>query len=186
MHTIPTAILERFDHKVPNYIASSLWEVDFERLYDAGIRHLALDIDNTLVSFGERQLHSRVGEVLDRARQAGLIQSLSLATNSRRDISHIVNALQPDHTFQPRGLIMKPLPAYYERVLERLGADAPSVVMIGDKLIQDVWGARKVGMSAVLVKPVGRDFWLDRMFAIRLREKRLLRTYLPHHPEHWF
>ena len=48
---------------------------------------------------------------------------------------------------------MKPHPSVFAAVLERLGIDDPSrAVYVGDRLYDDVWGAKQVGMRAVWVR----------------------------------
>ena len=186
MHIIPSALHQRHDYKIPDFIASSVREIDFKVLWQHGLTTVLIDVDNTLVSFGAREIHSSAAPYLEEARKRGYIKTLAIASNSRRDIGHIADALRPDAVFQPRGFSYKPFRSYYQRVLKEIGADPERTLMIGDRLIQDVWGARRSGIKAVLVKPLGRDLWLDKVILTRWREKRLLRRYLPRHKEHWF
>lgn len=186
MHAISPELLARHDYKIPNFIASSIETIDFAVLAERGITHVLVDVDNTLVSFGRARLHLGAVRHLRAARQQHLIETLAIATNSRRRLTAIADALEPTAVFQPRGLMMKPRRGYYEYILRQLGCRPETTVMIGDKLVQDVWGARRAGLTTILVKPVGQDLWLDRICAVRWREKRLLRGYLPRHHEHWF
>jgi HAD superfamily phosphatase (TIGR01668 family) len=186
VHVIPSALLKRHDYKIPHYIAASVRDIDFKLLSERGLTTVLIDVDNTLVSFGARVLHSSAVPALQEARDKGYIKTLAIASNSRRDISHIVRALRPDAVFQPIGLVYKPRRAYYRRVLTLLRVEPGQSVMIGDRLIQDVWGARRAGLATVLVKPLGRDLWVDGLLGTRWRERRILRSYLPNHPEHWF
>jgi HAD superfamily phosphatase (TIGR01668 family) len=186
MHVIPSVLLKRHDYKIPDFIAASISEIDFKVLWQHGLTTVLIDVDNTLVSFGAHEIHSSAASYLEAARRKGYIKTLAIASNSRRDISHITAALKPEAVFQPRGLCYKPFRSYYQHILRQLGAQPEETLMIGDRLIQDVWGARRSAITAVLVKPLGRDLWLDKVIFTRWREKRLLRRYLPHHKEHWF
>ena len=47
---------------------------------------------------------------------------------------------------------IKPHPAYFEEILSRCGAKADEVVMVGDDLLHDIYGAKMVGMYTILVK----------------------------------
>ena len=186
MHVIAPELLAQHDYKIPDYIASSVQTVDFEVLAQRGIRHVLVDVDNTLVSFGGSRLGAEEIRHLRQARRQGLIETLALVTNSWRNLSGITAALAPTRVFQPHGLLFKPRQAYYLSVLRALGCRPEETVMIGDRLVQDIWGARRAGLATVLVKPLGQDLWIDRLLATRWHERRLLRHYLPHHPEHWF
>jgi len=46
----------------------------------------------------------------------------------------------------------KPHPAYFEEILRKCGAKANEAVMVGDDLLQDISGAKRVGMKTILVK----------------------------------
>lgn len=186
MHIITPDLLAQHDFKIPDYIASSVQAIDFEVLAQRGIRYVLVDVDNTLVSFGGSRLQVGAVRHLREARRQGMFKTLVLVTNSWRNLSGITAALQPTRVFQPHGLLFKPRKAYYLNVLHTLDCQPQEAVMIGDRLVQDIWGARRAGLTTILVKPLGRDLWLDRLLATRWHEKRLLRRYLPHHPEHWF
>ena len=186
MHVIAPELLAKHDFMIPDYIASSVQTIDFEVLAQRGIRYVLVDVDNTLVSFGGSHLQLGAVRQLRLARRKGTIKTLALVTNSWRNLSGITAALEPTFVFQPHGLLFKPRAAYYLSVLKALKCQPGEAVMIGDRLIQDIWGARRAGLTTILVKPLGHDAWFDRPLATRWFEKRLLRTNLPKHPEHWF
>lgn len=46
----------------------------------------------------------------------------------------------------------KPHPEYFKEILRKCGARAHEVVMIGDDLLQDISGAKRIGIKTILVK----------------------------------
>jgi HAD superfamily hydrolase (TIGR01458 family) len=46
----------------------------------------------------------------------------------------------------------KPAPAYFETALEMLGVPATRAIMVGDDVVNDVFGAQAIGMTGVLVR----------------------------------
>ena len=42
-----------YNYVRPNLVYESVYDIDFELLYDDGIRHLFFDIDNTIISYRE-------------------------------------------------------------------------------------------------------------------------------------
>jgi putative hydrolase of the HAD superfamily len=50
---------------------------------------------------------------------------------------------------------MKPHPSIFEAALGLVGIEASAAVMVGDNLLHDVYGARSVGMRAVLIARSG-------------------------------
>jgi uncharacterized protein len=171
--------------KVPNFIAPSIRDINYARLFEAGIKHLVFDIDNTLVSFGAPKLDPQTQSFLLELKARPEVCCLRLASNSTRNLDGITEPIGTT-AVQPSLLAFKPLPTLYHRILRDVHDDPASVVMIGDKLIQDIWGANYVGITTVLVQPLGRDNWLDRALHVRWHERRLLRRYLPKHVETWF
>ncbi len=143
------------------------------------------DLDNTLVTFGATTIGPETKASLLKLKARPEVKSLRIATNSLLDLSHIRQDLGVP-VVQSAPFSFKPLPAFYWRVLRGIPDPPGTVVMIGDKLIQDVWGANYVGMTTVLVQPVGRDNLFDRVLHLRWHERRLLRKYLPKHIETWF
>lgn len=171
--------------KVPNYIAPGILEINYDHLFASGIKHLVFDVDNTLVSFGEPALDPAIQKFLIELKARPEVCCVHLASNSIRDLSRIRESLGVT-SVQPRLVSFKPLPGFYRRVLSQIHDEPRAVAMIGDKLIQDIWGGNFVGMTTVLVRPLGRDNLLDRLLLTRWHERRLLRKYLPRHIETWF
>jgi putative hydrolase of the HAD superfamily len=49
---------------------------------------------------------------------------------------------------------LKPHRAIFDRALSLAGVDAESALMVGDRMLQDVWGAKSLGMRAIWRRPV--------------------------------
>jgi HAD superfamily phosphatase (TIGR01668 family) len=171
--------------KVPNYIAPGALGINYDQLAGNGVRHLVFDVDNTLVSFGERDLSPEIRDLILRLQESRKFISIRLATNSPRRLKWLKDELGL-HITQPRPWRFKPLPSFYNYIQRSIHDQPGSIAMIGDKLIQDIWGANAAGFTSVLVQPLGRDNIIDRIFLFRWHERRLLRKYLPHHIEKWF
>jgi putative hydrolase of the HAD superfamily len=64
-----------------------------------------------------------------------------------------------DHVFTAHDLrVAKPHPTFFHTILEQIGVEAASCVMVGDDYVSDVAGAKRVGMGTV---------WLDAAAASR-------------------
>ena len=48
----------------------------------------------------------------------------------------------------------KPSTKNYKKAMEIMGTDVSNTVFVGDQLFTDVWGARRVGIHSILVKPI--------------------------------
>ena len=50
----------------------------------------------------------------------------------------------------------KPSPKNYIRAMERMGTEPLTTVFVGDQLFTDIWGAKRAGIYAYLVKPLAK------------------------------
>jgi FMN phosphatase YigB (HAD superfamily) len=64
----------------------------------------------------------------------------------------------------------KPALPIYETILQRLGVEAKSCVLVGNELEKDLWQASQLGMRTVLFSPQEHE-WHDAEFADLLRQR---------------
>ncbi len=48
----------------------------------------------------------------------------------------------------------KPGKKNYQKAMEIMGTTAENTLFVGDQLFTDVWGAKRVGIYSILVKPI--------------------------------
>ncbi len=144
-------------------------------LKEHGVRYIAFDADSTLVPFRGKVISSQTKRLLQTKRS--LFDAWCIASN------RITNDLLPlgesiDAQVLRATLIKrKPQRRYFDRVLRHFGAKPYEVAMVGDKLIADMWGAKRAGMVTVWVEKIGKDSIWDRFFGVRRWEKRLMKSY---------
>jgi putative hydrolase of the HAD superfamily len=82
----------------------------------------------------------------------GLVSNVALLPHlMREDLEHLGLARFLDAaTFSSEVGVRKPHPRIFTTVLEELGVPAPEAAFVGDRLLDDVAGAREVGMRTVL------------------------------------
>ena len=93
-------------------------------------------------------------ELRERGLRLGLVSNVTLLPQlMRQDLEAL--GLMPflDATaFSSEVGTRKPDPAIFRHVLDRLGVDAGEAAFVGDRLLDDVGGARAVGMRTVLTR----------------------------------
>lgn len=161
---------------VPDYLASSLHDVDFELLEKRGIKYIAFDADSTLVPFRGRILDKPIEQLLSNKRRSfdGWCIASNRITNDLFPLGESMNAQVIRATLFTR----KPSKRFFYRVIKHFGANPKEIAMIGDKLIADMYGANRMGLTTVWVETIGRDNPIDRLLRVRYWEKRLMRKYL--------
>ena len=154
----------------PYEYAQSVFDIDYQKLYDLGFRGLLFDIDNTLVPHGKDST-PEVDALLKDLQSIGL-KVLMLSNNDDERITRFLKNVDAPFVSEAD----KPAVKGYLRALELLGIEKTEAVCIGDQVFTDVFGANRCGIASILVKfihPKG-----DRKIGKRRRaEQLILLTY---------
>jgi HAD superfamily phosphatase (TIGR01668 family) len=137
----------------PDYIAKSVLELRPEELKNAGITHLALDVDETLVPRAYNKLAKNYIAFLESLEKKGFV--LMIGSNSRRDFGEIVRHFNAQ-IVKPTPTSFKPFKSYFKKIIKAAGTDPKHVAMVGDKWVNDVIGANRAGLNTILVEPYAR------------------------------
>lgn len=162
---------------VPDYIATSLNDVDFALLKRRGIRYIAFDADSTLVVFRGTSMVGTTRKFLLAKKR--MFKDWCIASN------RVVNDLQPladsigAKVVRATLFTRKPSRRFFARVFRALKSKPYETAMIGDKLVADMWGAKRAGMITIWVEHLGNDNPLDRIFHTRQVERKLMKAYQP-------
>ncbi len=132
----------------PDHEAESAYGIDYEALYRQGFRGLIFDIDNTLVPHGA-PADERAAAFFARLHKLGF-QTLLLSNNKEPRVRPFAQNVRSQYIFKAG----KPGREGYERAMAAMGTDRKTTVFIGDQLFTDIWGARRTGIAAWLVKPI--------------------------------
>lgn len=161
---------------VPDYMAKSISDIDFELLAKSGVRYIAFDADSTLVPFRGVELAPQTLKFLRSKKK--LFKDWCIATNRiTHDLEGLAISLEAG-IVQAGLLIRKPRRAFFSQVLKHFDAKPGEVAMIGDKLRADMWGAKRAGFKTVWVEHLGKDNLMDRLIGLRQIERKLLGNYL--------
>lgn len=138
-------MLERF---YPDYYYNSTYEIDFKYYYRMGIRGIIFDIDNTLVPHGA-DADDKAVRLFQELRNIGFSTCL-LSNNKEPRVVRFNQSIQSEYIYKAG----KPGRKGYQRAMECMGTGVEQTMFVGDQLFTDVWGAKKAGLTCVLVKPI--------------------------------
>lgn len=139
--------LERF---YPDKIKDSAYDIDYESLYDNGVRGIIYDIDNTLVEHGF-PADKRAIELFEKLKKIGF-KVVLLSNNKEPRVKMFNNAVKVMYIYKAG----KPSKKGYLKAMEMMDTDTFSTIFIGDQLFTDVWGAKRTGIPNILVKPIDK------------------------------
>jgi HAD superfamily phosphatase (TIGR01668 family) len=150
------------DSFCPHQIAHRIEDIDLDQLKREGVRGLLLDLDNTLTLWQVDELSPAVEAWLEKARANFHVCLLSNAVRGKR-VHRMAERLGVPcvHGMGPWG---KPWGRAYRCALGETATRPEETVMIGDQLFTDICGARRRGMRAILVEPIGkREFFVTKI-----------------------
>lgn len=161
----------------PDYMAVSVRDIDFKVLRARGIRCVAFDVDSTLVGYGGVALDSETLLFLQQLQKQGFIQKIYLATNRhQRNLEPLAREIGAG-LLQAKGWRRKPGRQYFRKLLKALDCPPRQTVMIGDKLVTDVYGGRRAGMVTILVERLGPDSRLESWLPFRAFESWIIKRF---------
>lgn len=135
----------------PDSIADSVYQIDFQRLYQKGIRGVIFDIDNTLVEHGA-DADERAKALFVQLNNLGM-QACLLSNNQQPRVERFNRDIGVYAIWKAA----KPSAKNYWRAMELMQTGVSSTIFIGDQLFTDIWGAKQVGMKNILVRPISKQ-----------------------------
>jgi HAD superfamily phosphatase (TIGR01668 family) len=136
----------------PDYYLSSIESIEPDALQKLGIKALFLDIDNTLVPNHEPDASDRVISFINKMQKSGI--KLLILSNAREKRVERFN--------RPLGLLtvhqaMKPFSSGFSKALKMVACKPEEVMMVGDQIFTDIYGANACGLKSLLVVPIHPD-----------------------------
>ena len=157
----------------PDEHVQTIVEIDTNRLKKSGIKGILIDLDNTLIPYGEKQIPEKIREAIEKIQKDGFeICIISNATKKRvktrisfLNIPFIYNAHKPFKA------------GFTQAQKEILHLSPPQITIIGDQIFTDILGGNLMGFYTILVEPLNKkDFigtkifrMLEEFFGLRKR-----------------
>ena len=137
-----------FERFFPDAIQESTYEIDFEALQRQGIKGVLFDIDNTSVEHGA-DATPRAIALFKKLEQLG-IKSCLISNNKEERVLRFNKEIGTKYIYDAH----KPSGKNYRKAMELMGTDLSNTIFVGDQLFTDVFGAKRIGMRNILVRPI--------------------------------
>lgn len=164
---------------IPNYLAKSIYDIDYVKLYDNGKRIILFDLDNTLAPYDNVVPTEKQIELNQMLRQMGF--KIYIISNNHQNRTELYTStfLVEDYLV----LAQKPFTYRIKRFLKNCNIDYKASIWIGDQLLTDISCANQLGIESILVSSISRgsEKWYTKIN--RKREKRILRKIAKTNPE---
>ena len=136
---------------VPDKLYRRYTDITPQMMQEWGIRLLLCDLDYTLAPRSVARPDDTVLEWVNAMKAAGT--EVMILSNNRS--SERVELLCKDMGITYVGHAGKPAKRGYREAMAKAGVTARETAMLGDKLLTDVLGARRSGVLALMVEPLG-------------------------------
>ena len=139
----------------PDCVFEGIQYIDFDFLKSKNLQGILLDIDNTLIDMSKK-LEEPILNWVKKAKEQGFKVAILSNSNKLNKIIPISQALEIDYI----SFAKKPAKSGYLRAAKLLDLPPNNICMIGDQVLTDVWGANKVNMFSIYVKPINKkEYW---------------------------
>ena len=137
-----------FNKFYPDRWVDSTYSIDFKQLRESGYCGVIFDIDNTLVPHGFNA-DERAISLIRELRGLGF-QICLLSNNKQERVERFNKDVNVNYIYDAH----KPSKKNYLKAMELMGTDLRTTLFVGDQLFTDVYGAKRVGLYNILVKPM--------------------------------
>mgnify|MGYP000902491075 CR=1 FL=1 len=155
----------------PNAYYESLAAIKPEKLVQSGIKGVIFDLDNTITTWNNIEVEKATIDWFVALHNAG-IKACILSNNSMPRIKPVAGLLGIYCVEKAK----KPLLTGYRRAMQTMGTNTQNTLMVGDQLFTDIWGAKRLGLKGILVKPISLEHEFMGTRFNRFWERRIMKA----------
>lgn len=156
-----------FERFYPSEYVDSVYDINFEKYYDSGVRGIISDIDNTLVPHGAPATEEII-KLFDKIHSLGFKTCL-ISNNKEPRVMPFAEKVNSKYIYDAH----KPSTKNYLKAMEEMGTTPETTIFLGDQIFTDVWGANRSGITSLLLKPIDKKEEIQ-IILKRLPEKLIL------------
>ena len=154
---------------IPDIYQKSIYTINYDALLARGIRCLLMDLDNTIAPITMKEPNRKMKDLIDELKKKGFMIIIFSNSSIMR-----VKTFKDMLNVECVASAWKPFKNKYKKVLKQFDLQEPQVACIGDQMLTDIKGGNQMGLTTILVNPVG----VKEKFGTRINryfEKKILR-----------
>lgn len=141
-----------FKKFIPKYHYASIYDINYKKFKDLGIKTIMFDLDNTLIPYHEKLPNAKLNDL--KKLLLNLELEIILVSNSKKErVSNFAFAFDIPYI----KFAKKPFKKGFKQALALTSAKKEEVLFIGDQLLTDIFGSNRMGFSSLLVDPINRE-----------------------------
>ncbi len=135
----------------PDIYQKSLKEINFTRLKEEGIKVLLLDMDNTILKYGEKEIEKDLSDLITTLKSSFTL--IIFSNSPKTKVKKIAESIDLPYI----SFAFKPSKRGFKKVFKKYQVQPEEVAIIGDQLLTDIKGGNKVGITTILVEPLNKE-----------------------------
>ena len=165
-------------HFIPNAHHPTIYDIDFQKLYQEGIRLLLIDLDNTLIPYDQTIPNADLHDFFAGLHHLGF-ETIIVSNNHKPRVKLFADALEAKFIASAK----KPFKTGFKKAIKQSENTyaQDQICVIGDQLMTDVFGAKRLKLSAILVLPIKKksEKWYTKFN--RILENKILKRIKKKH-----
>ena len=137
---------------LPDRYYKNIYEINYMKLKEDGIKCLLFDLDNTIVPPNISKPDKKVRDLFDNLKEQDF-KIIIMSNSPKKRLSPFKDELIVDCSASS----VKPSKTKFLKILKEYNLDLSETVIIGDQLITDVFGGNRVGITSILVNPISKN-----------------------------
>lgn len=157
---------------LPDVYNKSVFDIDYKKLKEKGIKCLAFDLDNTLTTIEKKGFSDKALTLVNKLKKDFTIVIISNNPSKKR-VSYYAEKLGVEYVY----FAVKPFTFGLRKISKRFNVLPSEIAMIGDQFLTDVYSAHRFKAMAILVDQLDeKDEQITKIN--RLIERRIEKKFL--------
>jgi len=137
---------------IPDHYVASIFDIDYEALWNEGITTLLFDNDNTILTYDTLEISPETQRLFAWLKERGF--AVWIISNGRASRVKALTVLLKVHGIAKAG---KPLTRGASFIQRQTDSPASACAIIGDQIFTDVWCGNVKGMTSIWVHPISLE-----------------------------
>lgn len=137
------------DRFIPDMYQKNIYDINYELLKNKGIKCILFDLDNTIVPVKCDKPNKKIKEFFAYLERDFKI--IIISNSNKKRLIPFKEGLNIDVAFSSR----KPLKKKYLKIMKLYNYKEHEIAAIGDQLLTDIFGANRIGITSILINPIG-------------------------------
>jgi HAD superfamily phosphatase (TIGR01668 family) len=164
--------IKLFKFLCPDEYYDSIFDIDLDKLKRKNIEGIIIDLDNTLVPWGEEETTDKLHHWLKNLKNSGF--KVCIVSNNRgartTSIANKLNLPIIEQAWKPRKKAFK-------KAILVLRVPREKLAVVGDQIFTDVFGGKRMNMKTILVVPISKkELYSTRI--LRLIERKIINNLM--------